>query len=205
MKSTSYRIARIVFGVIGLLAVLNEIVTLMQENVFSPINFFSYFTILSNVFAGIVLIYLGVIKNTSTASNIVRGAVTLYMLMTGIIFAVLLAGIEGIRLTAVPIDNIILHYLMPIILVLDWIIAPPNIRLSLKALVVWVSFPIVYVVYTVIRGAHTGWYPYPFFDPAHSSNAQVATTIVLLTIFVVIAAVCLRAYANMRYKKLTSA
>ena len=26
-------------------------------------------------------------------------------------------------------------------------------------------FPIVWVVYTMIRGAIVGWYPYPFLDP----------------------------------------
>jgi hypothetical protein len=30
----------------------------------------------------------------------------------------------------------------------------------------WLLYPLVYLIYTLVRGAGTGWYPYPFLNPA---------------------------------------
>ena len=56
------------------------------------LNFFSFYTVLSNLLAGSFLIYLGLSNSHSKRTEYLRGAVTLYMFMTGVIFAVLLAG-----------------------------------------------------------------------------------------------------------------
>jgi hypothetical protein len=29
------------------------------------------------------------------------------------------------------------------------------------------AFPSAYLAYVILRGADTGWYPYPFLNPAH--------------------------------------
>jgi hypothetical protein len=60
---------------------------------FRAVNFFSYFTVLSNIFAAVLLFVLGAkpsLVEHHTVS-IVRGAVTLYMAVTGIVYNVLLA------------------------------------------------------------------------------------------------------------------
>lgn len=103
-----------------------------------------------------------------------RGAATLYMVTTGIVFAVLLAGIEGIVLTAVPWDNIVLHYIIPIAALVDWIIDPPRSRIGFKKALVWMIFPLVYVVYSLLRGPLVDWYPYPFLDPTTQGYGGVA-------------------------------
>lgn len=198
MKSKYTRLARIVFGLLGLSSVFIEIFVLISENVFNPSNFFSFFTILSNVLAAIYLIYFGATNNHSVMSQTIRGAVTLYMLMTGIIFAVLLAGLENARLTAVPWDNFILHYLMPFVLIIDWIIAPPKILITHKAVLTWVALPMMYVLYTLVRGSLVNWYPYPFLDPSLSSYNQVIGTSVVIAIFVIGSAYILRKIPSWR-------
>ena len=67
--------------------------------------------------------------------------------------------------------------LRPVVMVLDWLIAPGERPLNSKALWGIVTFPILWAGYTLVRGAmvvdpRTGdpWYPYPFLNPHTSAN-----------------------------------
>jgi hypothetical protein len=54
----------------------------------------------------------------------------------------------------------------------------------------WLIFPIVWVVLTLVRGAVDGWYPYPFLDPGNGGYRTVAYHIgVILAGFLVIGGV----------------
>jgi hypothetical protein len=201
MSSLYTRGIRVLLGLLGLSSIIIEIAVLSHEGVFNASNFFSFFTILSNLFAAIFLIYFGVTNNFSHKTQIIRGAVTLYMLMTGVIFAMLLAGLENVRLTAVPWDNLILHYIMPIVVVGDWVLSPPKKTLPRKVVALWIVFPILYVLYTLVRGSMVSWYPYPFLDPSGSSYAQVVGISLVISVFVLITAYALRFYTVVRLKR----
>jgi hypothetical protein len=186
------RIIRIVFGVLGISSIALEIITLSSENVFHAVNFFSFLTVISNILASSYLIYFGITNNYSVPSQVFRGVVTLYMLMTGVIFALLLSGLENVRLTAVPWNNTVLHYIMPIVIVLDWLLLPPKKPLKRSVILLWITVPVIYVVYTMIRGTFVNWYPYPFLNPSNSSLMQVVLTCIVIAVIVVIAACLLR-------------
>ncbi len=178
---------RLVFGLLGLTAVVTEVATLQERGRFAPFNFFSYFTVESNLFA-IAMLLLGAsafapaLHSRSRPWAMLRGAATLYMVTTGIVFAVLLAGIEGAEFTAVPWDNIVLHDLMPLAVALDWVVDRPAHRLTFRHAVVWLVFPLAYVVYSLIRGHFVGWYPYPFLNPSAHGYSGVAGTSVALAL-----------------------
>ena len=160
---------KIGFGLLAISAIVNEITVLVSRGQFDLANFFSFFTIESNLFAAIILLYSGnyVLTKRAPSSrlNWLRGASTLYMAITGIIFSLLLAGLENVQLTAVPWDNTVLHYIMPIAVIGLWFIDPPKQTFSYVKSLIWILFPLSYGVYTWIRGAITGWYPYPFMNP----------------------------------------
>lgn len=195
------RAIRVALGLLGLSSIVIEIIVLRNEGVFNAFNFFSFFTILSNLFAALFLIYFGLTDNFSNKTQVIRGAVTLYMLMTGVIFAVLLSGLENVRLTAIPWDNLVLHYIMPMVLVGDWFINPPKKAIPARTIALWAVFPVLYVVYTLIRGSIVAWYPYPFFNPSISSYQQVAVTTVIIAVFVILGAFGLQRYAVVRSSK----
>lgn len=161
----------------------------------------SYFTIIANTAAGIFLIFFSLNNaalSTSRKLTAVRGAATLYMVMTGIIFAILLAEIEGATLTVVPWDNIVLHYVIPIFFALDWLVNPPMQRISYRVIWIWALLPATYVMYSLLRGAVVNWYPYPFLNPTTSSYTQVITTSLILSAFVIILSAILIYYTNRR-------
>jgi hypothetical protein len=39
-------------------------------------------------------------------------------------------------------------------------------RLNIRQIGYWLIYPLIYVVYTLIRGAISSFYPYPFLSPA---------------------------------------
>lgn len=164
------------FGLLGLSAVVTEIVVIVGRGRFVPENFFSYFTIESNIIAGTVLLASAVVVlhgRRSERLDFLRGAATLYMLITGIVFAVLLAGLD-VQLTAFPWDNIVLHYIIPVAIIVDWILDPPQKAIGFGRAVWWLVLPLGYLAYSLIRGELVYWYPYPFLNPANNGYAGVA-------------------------------
>jgi hypothetical protein len=108
------------------------------------------------------------------------------MIVVGVVFTLLLSGTDVD--TAIPWVNTVVHQLMPMVMVADWLLDPPAQILSLRQGVAWLSFPLVWILYTLVRGAITGRYPYPFLDPANGGFASVAAY--SETILVLLAVVC---------------
>jgi len=132
-------------------------------------NFFSFFTIESNLLTVVVLLVGGGLalagRESTPAWELFRGAVVAYMTTTFLVFAALLSGLpDNLDLTE-PWVNVVLHQLMPIVLVIDWIFSPPQARLTIRRALVWMLFPAAYLVYSLIRGPIVDWYPYPFLNP----------------------------------------
>ena len=57
----------------------------------------------------------------------------------------------------------------------------------------WLAFPLVYVVYSLIRGHSTHWYPYPFLDsgPRGSTGVIQSSIGIALTAAVLVAVLTL--------------
>ena len=158
--------ARLFFGLLTLAAIGTQLVIQIQSG-FSVVNFFSYFTNLSNIFAGIVLIvgaiYLIKRRQPTVAEDIIRGSSIVCMALVGIVFGVLLRDVDLGNL--LPWVNTVTHYIMPVVVVLDWLYQPPQSKLTVKQIAYWLIFPLLYLAYSIIRGAIVGFYAYPFFNP----------------------------------------
>lgn len=151
------------FGLLTLSALTVQFLTSRAHPPFSAVNFFSYFTTISNLFGAIVFLWLGLGARRKFGVEMVRGAATLYLSAVIVVYALLLSDIPlGILR---PWINSVLHTFMPVAAVLDWVCAPPMQRLELRRTLIWLLLPLVYLAYSLVRGANTGWYPYPFLDP----------------------------------------
>ncbi|NEM92105.1 hypothetical protein G3T37_12150 [Galbitalea soli] len=159
------------------------------------VNFFSFFTIDSNV-ASVVILAIGAGLLLAGRTDVprytlLRAIVVSYMVVTGIVYNLLLRGIELPQGSTVPWSNEILHVVGPLYLLLDWLFAPGRSPLPWRSIRAIVVFPIVWVVYTLVRGpftiseiTHKPWYPYPFLDPATSPEgyASVAFYVILIAV-----------------------
>jgi hypothetical protein len=135
----------------------------------SDSDYFSYFTVLSNLFAVVMLLH-GTVRPAharSRTNELLRGAAVVYILTTGIVYLLLLSG----HAPAYPWVNAVLHYLMPVAVTVDWLLDPPRVRLDpARTVVLWMAFPLLYIIYTLARGAIVDWYPYLFVNPHRSGG-----------------------------------
>lgn len=169
------------------------------ENLY--VNFFSFFTIDSNVGA-VVVFAIGAVLLIRGRENprwfaILRACVTSYMAVTGIVYNTLLRGVDVSEGSVVAWSNEILHVVGPLLIVLDYLFATDRIRLGWTTIRWVVSFPIVWAAYTMIRGPlayndlaqKRTWYPYPFLDPANSPEGYVSVLFYVVLIAAIIGGV----------------
>jgi hypothetical protein len=202
------RIAGVIAGIVAMVAQLartyenwGSLGIQNRSGVF--INFFSFFTIDSNVGAvvvfaiGAVLLIRGGGAGGAGDSSLdprwfalLRASITTYMVVTFVVYNLLLRGIDLPQGTTVPWSNEILHVVAPLLIIVDWFFAPGRRRLEWKNLWIIVAFPIVWVIYTLIRGplayndvAHKPtWYPYPFLDPSLSPEGYLSVLLYVILI-----------------------
>jgi hypothetical protein len=163
---------RLVFAALALVAVGVQFTTVTLVKGHSIPNFFSYFTNLSNIFISIVFIVSAVSlarsREPRAVDTAIRGAAVVYIAFVGLVFNTLLRDAELGDL--IPWVNAVVHFVLPIVAVIDWLIWPPRRPLAFRLTFAWMIFPALYVAYSLIRGAAIGFYPYPFFNPAVSGG-----------------------------------
>ena len=196
-------VARLGFAAAGIVAITYQFASLRQGlPTFSPGNFFSFFTIQTNLLAIAMLALVVVVRppERTILFDAVRGAVTLYIAITGVVFALLLAGMQESLDTHIAWVDFTVHKLMPLVLVVDWLLDPPRHRLSLRIGATWLLYPFAYLVYTLIRGASVGWYPYPFLDVSKHGYGGVLLRCVAMLIGMVAAAAAFVVVGNRRVR-----
>lgn len=171
-------------GLLGGSAIVTQLVIHISSG-FNISNFFSFFTIESNILTTILLLALALTKPKKGKYDFVRGGITLYMTMTGIIYVLLLSDTASIL---EPWVNIVLHYLMPLAMLLLWVLIPPHKAIPYKKALYWLIFPVVYLAYSLIRGPYANWYPYDFINPTINGWPSVIITSLVIAISVLIAA-----------------
>lgn len=188
----------LIFGIIGLLIMAHHIVS--YENILRPymdylvenkiltndksgIAFLRMFTNESNIFVDVYLILfaIGVFGSKKlynfTHNEGLRGAITLYICVTGIIyFTVLLpfgggtfpSEINGESTGAMWFTSVVNtwnHLITPVLFTAFWFLPVEENKIvktkfALKNLI----FPICYFIMCIILGAKDGFYPYPFLN-----------------------------------------
>ncbi len=124
----------------------------------------------------------------------------------GVVYNLLLRGIELPQGSTVGWSNEVLHVVIPIIMLADVLFAPRRRALGWGAVGIAAIFPIVWVIYTLIRAnlviaPATGkpyWYPYPFLDPRQSGGFVGVSLYVLLIAAIIIGAAALVVWVGRR-------
>lgn len=164
---------------------------LAQGN-YNILNYFSLFTILSNVIASFVFFYLALVGNGNKNGVIdsMRGATTAYLLVSAIVYFLLLKNLPS---SALPWVNTVFHKIMPIVFIVDWFVLSQRKHLNLSESFKWLVPPVLYLGYVLVRGRIVNWYPYPFLDPVNNGYISVffysfviATAGLLLSAFLIV-------------------
>ncbi len=195
------RAVRLLAVVAVVVALVVQFVVSSDRSAFTAGNFFSYFTVLSNMGAVVLLALLVARPSRATDPGFVpfRGAVTLYMGVTALVYAVLLAPASADVDITEPWVDAVLHEIAPLAVLVDWFLDPPRRRLPRSVLGRWLAFPAAYLAYSLIRGSVVDWYPYPFLNPdeAGGYGGVAAYSVGVVVVIVAIGAV-LRWWAGRR-------
>ncbi len=180
------RVVGTVLRLLMAVTVLAAIATQLANTVslgYSVMNFFSFFTIQSNVI-GVIAVSTAALAGDAARSSVwlsqLRGAATLYMGITGMIFSLLLSGADV--QTPIPWVNSVLHYVFPLFIVIDWLVDRSVRPLSFRQGLVFLAYPVAYLAYSLIRGPIVDWYPYPFLDPRTNGYLFVAVMSVFVAV-----------------------
>ncbi|GAB1642737.1 Pr6Pr family membrane protein [Krasilnikovia sp. MM14-A1259] len=161
-----------------------------------------YFTIQSSIAYGVFAAWAASRSwrgDLSTPAPL-KGAVTLYVTITGLVFHLVLdnpaSGFAQLGVHRTPLEavaNQLLHTVVPLLAVLDWLIFDDRGRFKWRYAAYWLAFPLFYLAFALVRGLIVHKYPYPFLDVndlgyggVAKSAVFFATTFYLLALLFVV-------------------
>ncbi len=176
----AYRMAAAALGWFALVVQYVLIVKYKTDGdlIAAAIRFFSYFTLLSNVLVALAMTLPWLAPETKLGrfflEPAIRTAILAYIIIVAVIYHVVLRKLwnpEGWEYVADTIE----HVVAPTLYVIDWLLFVPKGTLKFRSAFVWLLFPVAYAVFSLIHGAVTGFYPYPFIDESKLGYDQVLT------------------------------
>jgi len=128
------------------------------------VQFFSYFTILTNIIVALyftlVLLKRRTQKDDWLTKPKTQTAILVYIVIVGIVYNLVLRFLwdpRGLQLVA----DELLHTVIPLLFLLYWFLF---VNLQWKDAFAWLLYPLIYLVHVLSRGALISLYPYPFID-----------------------------------------
>lgn len=130
-----------------------------------------------------------------------RGGLAFYMVMTGLIYALLVAEPGEMMRWDLEWTNLALHRLAPVAGLIEWLLVTMTVRGTWRRPLAWLIYPILYLSYTWIRGAIVHWYPYGFLDPTQEGGwpEVLQTTATVLIAFLAIS-IIVHVLGNLRVR-----
>jgi hypothetical protein len=168
-------------AVLGWFALLSQLYLIIQNRVVSVaetiVRYFSFFTILTNLIVAVCVTFLLLKPNSKWGSWFLKSttltAITVYITIVGVVYNVILRFLwqpKGLQY----ITDELLHTIIPLLFILCWFLFVPKKGLHYKQFLPWLIYPLLYVIYTAVHGAITGFYPYPFINVITLGYGKVA-------------------------------
>ena len=194
------RIYLFLIALLGWFALITQFYLNLNSGVASTgeiiIRYFSYFTLLTNLLVAVCCTCL-LLAPTSKwgrffSKTKTSTAVTVYILIVGLIYNTILRFIWNPTGLQMMVDEL-LHTVIPLMFLFYWIIFANKSGLKWKDIFPWLIYPLVYLIFVLIRGSFSGFYPYPFI---HAGNLGMQQTLInalgVTAIFVVVSLIFIR-------------
>ncbi len=161
---------RIAAAALVLASLITQVVDELLHHILVPSEYFAVFTHQVSIITVVVFVIGGVTALRTTADGRLltsaRVSIFSYGIVMALVYNALLRDVHvpGYQVIDWPAE--VLHVVIPVFVVLDWIIAPGAVRVGWRALWFVMIYPTAWIIATMIRGVITGWYPYPFLEPS---------------------------------------
>lgn len=149
-------------------------------------DYFTYFTILSNILVAVILtmLFLNPLRD-GKVFRVLRLDTVLMITVTGVVYNLVLAA-DSKNVGWQVVANSLEHQITPILTVLVWLIVGPRGWVNLRTIAWAFALPIGWLVYALIRGAIIGAYPYPFLDVVRFGYGTVFINVLGIIVFALV-------------------
>jgi hypothetical protein len=152
-------------------------------------RFFAYFTIQSNLLVAIAAAQLA--RNPARDGRgwrVLRLSAVAGIAITGIVHFVLLRPLLDLEGADYAADKL-LHMVVPVLAVVGWAWFGPRPRVSPRVGVLVLAWPLAWLAWTLVVGALSDWYPYPFLDHREDGTGHVViASLGILVLFLAVLA-----------------
>ena len=150
------------------------------------IRFFSFFTILTNILVAVCLTSVVVRdkkKEDFFSSPITLSAITVYILIVGLVYNLVLRSTWSPQGLQKLVDEL-LHSVIPVFVFVFWLFFVRKDELKGGIVYRWLLFPFAYLIFILLRGSSSGFYPYPFINvPVIGYTKVINNTLILMGVF----------------------
>jgi hypothetical protein len=168
------------------------------------IRYFSYFTIQTNIIVTICFTVILFSPNSKWGNFFSRqqtlAAITVYIVIVGLIYNTILRftwNPEGLQ----KLVDELLHSVVPVLALIYWLTFAAKNQLQWKNVMPWLIYPFAYIIYILIRGAYSGFYPYPFINTYQLGLNKVLVNSVGIAVIFIIMSLALVAVGKSMNKK----
>jgi uncharacterized membrane protein len=142
----------------------------------------SFFTIQSNVLVAVTSGLLAADPGRDgRVWRVLRVDALVGITVTGIVYSTVLARVhepEGWEQTT---TNAAFHYIVPVLAVVGWLLVGPRPRIDRMTIGWSLLWPALWFGYTLLHGALSAWYPYPFVSVAENGYGRVLLNALAVT------------------------
>ncbi|WP_377642869.1 Pr6Pr family membrane protein [Oryzobacter terrae] len=142
----------------------------------------SYFTIQSNVLVAVTSWQLW--RDPARDGSwwrVVRLAALVGITVTGLVHFVLLRPLLDLDGANWVADKL-LHMVVPLLAVVGWALVGPRPRVAWATVARALAWPVVWLLWTLVVGGLSGWYPYPFLDSRKDGVGTVVVACIGITL-----------------------
>jgi len=172
------------------------------------VRFFSFFTILTNILAAICFTTIATqsskIWDRFFSKPATLSAVTVYIFVVGIVYNIILRFLwnpQGLQ----RIADELLHSFIPIFFLVFWILFVPKNGLQWRVIFNWLLYPLCYLLFVLLRGASSNFYPYPFINVmAIGYRKAIINSVVLCGVFLALSALLVAIAKQMGKRSITT-
>lgn len=180
----------LIFSLTGMIGqfVISFLETPLSKSQFI-LQFFSYFTILTNSLIAIYAFTLFFLPDSRLGRRFSRqhysASLALHIFVVGLIYNTILRFTWSPTGFQMIVDEL-LHLVVPLLYILYWAVFVPKTHLRYTSFFPWLIYPLLYITIIMTIATRTQFYPYPFINVNDLGWNAVSINIVLITVMYII-------------------
>ncbi len=154
-----------------------------------PYVMFYFFTILINILCGLFFVIMSIRRKNE---RVIEGGLVTSIILVMLVFHFMLRPTSDFYQHELGLNNLILHYIMPVLVVIDFYFLSGEKKIKCYHPIYWLIIPIGYLIFVYLKAAfgapfYTGYgmskYPYFFLDIDKMGMMKVLGMISTLVLF----------------------